>query len=192
MGNVHKLIMLLIKHMPLRRPSAFVCQSSPILRWMTGCSWNGITGKKWSTYSSVGISPIFGRGDFNQTGLTLLTMRNAARWGRQHIKTYAENVADQQDQQTPRHFRTHKMGRYPQSGRWRLMHAVGLGRKQAANLCDDQRVITVSVDGQRRTMKPGETLVLKPGREHLPAAASVSSLLGGKSVCSRLGNFDGK
>lgn len=33
-----------------------------------------------------------------------------------------------------------------------------------ANLCDDQRVITVSVDGQRRTMKPGETLVLKPGQ----------------------------
>ncbi len=34
------------------------------------------------------------------------------------------------------------------------MHAVGW----ANNLCDDQRVITVSVDGQRRTMK-----LVKPG-----------------------------
>ena len=50
-----------------------------------------------------------------------------------------------------------------------------------ANLCDDQRVITVSVDGQRRTMKPGETLVLKAGAGHLPAAASVIPLLGGKA-----------
>lgn len=64
------------------------------------------------------------------------------------------------------------------------MHAVGPANE--ANLCDDQRVITVSVDGQRRTMKHGETLVLKPGAGHLPATASVSSLLGGKSVCSRL------
>lgn len=31
------------------------------------------------------------------------------------------------------------------------MHAVGPANE--ANLCDDQRVITVSVDGQRRTMK---------------------------------------
>ncbi len=42
------------------------------------------------------------------------------------------------------------------------MHAVGWANE--ANLCDDQRVITVSVDGQRRTMKLGETLVLKPGQ----------------------------
>ena len=48
----------------------------------------------------------FGRGDFNQTGLTLLT-RSADALACSHPQP----------------------GRYPQSGRWRLMHAVGLGQR---------------------------------------------------------------
>ncbi len=59
-------------------------------------------------------------------------------------------------------------------------------------LCDDQRVITVSVDGQRRTMKPGETLVLKPGQGICLPPRLYHRFWAEKSVCSRLGNFDGK
>lgn len=52
----------------------------------------------------------FGRGDFNQTGLTLLTMRNGALGSAAYPKPYAEKMLQiQQDQQTPRHFHTHKM-----------------------------------------------------------------------------------
>ncbi len=52
----------------------------------------------------------FGRGDFNQTGLTLLTMRNGALGSAAYPKPYAEKMLQiQQDQQTPWHFHTHKM-----------------------------------------------------------------------------------
>lgn len=71
----------------------------------------------------------FGRGDFNQTGLTLLTMRNGALGSAAYPKPYAEKMLQiQQDQQTPWHSHPQN-GRYPQSGRWRLMHAVGLGQR---------------------------------------------------------------
>lgn len=44
----------------------------------------------------------FGRGDFNQTGLTLLTMRNGALGSAAYPKPYAEKMLQiQQDQQTP-------------------------------------------------------------------------------------------
>ncbi len=72
----------------------------------------------------------FGRGDFNQTGLTLLTMRNGALGSAAYPKPYAEKMLQiQQDQQTPLAFSHPQNGRYPQSGRWRLMHAVGLGQR---------------------------------------------------------------
>lgn len=71
----------------------------------------------------------FGRGDFNQTGLTLLTMRNGALGSAAYPKPYAEKMLQiQQDQQTLA-FSHPQNGRYPQSGRWRLMHAVGLGQR---------------------------------------------------------------
>ena len=105
----------------------------------------------------------FGRGDFNQTGLTLLTMRNGALGSAAYPKPYAEKMLhSQQDQQTPWHFHTHKMEDILNRGGGDL--CMRLAWANEANLCDDQRVITVSVDGQRRTMKPGETLVLKPGQ----------------------------
>lgn len=105
----------------------------------------------------------FGRGDFNQTGLTLLTMRNGALGSAAYPKPYAEKMLQiQQDQQTPWHFHTHKMEDILNRGGGDL--CMQLAWANEANLCDDQRVITVSVDGQWRTMKPGETLVLKPGQ----------------------------
>lgn len=56
---------------------------------------------------------------------------------------------------------------------------------------DARRIVEVSVDGQRRTVDAGETLVLKPG-QGVPAAALVSSLLGGEGVRAGLGNLDGQ
>ncbi len=71
----------------------------------------------------------FGRGDFNQTGLTLLTMRNGAL-GRRHI----------QNRMLRKCCRSNKISRLPgiftptkwkisSIGRWRLMHAVGPGQR---------------------------------------------------------------
>lgn len=52
----------------------------------------------------------FGRGDFSQTGLTLLTMRNGVLGSANYPKPYAEKMLQiQQDQQTPWHFHRYKM-----------------------------------------------------------------------------------
>ncbi|HGY3340067.1 TPA: D-lyxose/D-mannose family sugar isomerase, partial [Citrobacter freundii] len=51
----------------------------------------------------------FGRGDFAQTGLTLLTLRNGLMGSADYPKPYAEKMLQiQQDQQTPWHFHRHK------------------------------------------------------------------------------------
>lgn len=71
----------------------------------------------------------FGRGDFNQTGLTLLTMRNGAL-GRRHIQNRMLRKCCRSNKISKLLAFSHPQnGRYPQSGRWRLMHAVGLGQR---------------------------------------------------------------
>ena len=52
----------------------------------------------------------FGSGRFQETGLTLLTLRNGAPGDSRYPKPYAEKMLQiQQDQQTPWHFHYHKM-----------------------------------------------------------------------------------
>lgn len=48
--------------------TAFVARVLPILRWMTGCSGNGITGKEVVDLQLGWDITDFGRGDFSQTG----------------------------------------------------------------------------------------------------------------------------
>ncbi|TDQ17965.1 hypothetical protein EDF75_5198 [Raoultella sp. BIGb0149] len=105
----------------------------------------------------------FGRGDFGKIGLTLLTLRNGALNSSAYPKPYAEKMLQiQQEQQTPWHFHTHKMEDILNRGGGDLCMQLGWATDEA--LFDERLTVEVSVDGRRRTFKPGETLVLKPGQ----------------------------
>lgn len=68
----------------------------------------------------------------------------------------------QQDQQTPWHFHTHKMEDIVNRGGGDLCMQLAWATPDAQY--DGQRAVEVNVDGQRRSCKPGDTLVLKPGQ----------------------------
>lgn len=105
----------------------------------------------------------FGRGDFAQTGLTLLTLRNGLMGSADYPKPYAEKMLQiQQDQQTPWHFHRHKMEDIVNRGGGDL--CMQLAWATPDDGYDARRIVEVSVDGQRRTVDAGETLVLKPGQ----------------------------
>lgn len=105
----------------------------------------------------------FGRGDFGKIGLTLLTLRNGALNSSAYPKPYAEKMLQiQQEQQTPWHFHNHKMEDILNRGGGDLCMQLGWATDEA--LFDERRTVEVRVDGRRRTFKPGETLVLKPGQ----------------------------
>lgn len=105
----------------------------------------------------------FGRGDFSHTGLTLLTLRNGAVNSSRYPKPYAEKMLQiQQEQQTPWHFHHHKMEDILNRGGGDLCMQFAWATE--GDGYDNQRNIEVSVDGQRRRFRPGETLVLKPGQ----------------------------
>ena len=105
----------------------------------------------------------FGRGDFGKIGLTLLTLRNGALNSSAYPKPYAEKMLQiQQEQQTPWHFHRHKMEDILNRGGGDLCMQLGWATDEA--LFDERRAVEVCVDGRRRTFKPGETLVLKPGQ----------------------------
>lgn len=105
----------------------------------------------------------FGSGCFNETGLTLLTLRNGALSDARYPKPYAEKMLQiQQDQQTPWHFHYHKMEDILNRGGGHL--CMQLAWPTEDEQLDAQRSVSVAVDGCQRTLKPGDTLVLKPGQ----------------------------
>ena len=105
----------------------------------------------------------FGSGRFQETGLTLLTLRNGAPGDSRYPKPYAEKMLQiQQDQQTPWHFHYHKMEDILNRGGGRL--CLQLAWATEDERLDMQRSVSVAVDGRQRTLKPGETLVLNPGQ----------------------------
>ncbi|MFV0264582.1 MAG: D-lyxose/D-mannose family sugar isomerase [Kluyvera sp.] len=105
----------------------------------------------------------FGRGDFNQMGLTLLTLRNGSLRHVGYSKPYAEKMLQiQQYQQTPWHFHMYKMEDIVNRGGGDLCMQFVWSTPDGD--FDRQKRVEVSVDGRRRCIKPGETLVLKPGQ----------------------------
>ena len=78
-------------------------------------------------------------------------------------KPYAEKMLQiQQDQQTPWHFHRHKMEDIVNRGGGDL--CMQLAWATPDDGYDARRIVEVSVDGQRRSVDAGETLVLKPGQ----------------------------
>ena len=105
----------------------------------------------------------FGSGCFNETGLTLLTLRNGALSDARYPKPYAEKMLQiQQDQQTPWHFHYHKMEDILNRGGGHLCMQLAWATEDEQ--LDAQRSVSVAVDGCQRSLKPGDTLVLKPGQ----------------------------
>ena len=105
----------------------------------------------------------FGQGNYERLGLFLFTIRNGSvenlKTGQG--KTYAEKVLIAEvDQVTPMHFHWHKVEDIINRGGGRL--AIKLyNSTEDEKLADTE--VTVSIDGVRRTFKPGETVLLDVG-----------------------------
>jgi len=106
----------------------------------------------------------FARGDFNATGLFLFTIRNGNIQGGQKLKgkLYAEKIMVVEDSQvTPMHFHWKKMEDIINRGGGDLQ--IQLYNATAEEQLDEKNEVLVSIDGLRRTLRPGDTVRLTPG-----------------------------
>jgi D-lyxose ketol-isomerase len=105
----------------------------------------------------------FGSGDYAHTGLFIFTIRNGdpENLKKGGGKLYAEKIlVSDVNQVTPMHFHWRKVEDIINRGGGRLMI-------QVYNSTEDDRLadtdVTVSLDGVRRVVKAGDTVVLGPG-----------------------------
>lgn len=82
----------------------------------------------------------FGSGCFNETGLTLLTLRNGALSDARYPQTVCrENVADSAGSTNAMAFSLSQDGRHSESRRRPPLHAAGMGDGGGATGCSAQR-----------------------------------------------------
>jgi len=106
----------------------------------------------------------FGLGDFKRFGLFLFTIRNGNPRDIQTMagKLYAEKIMIVEDEQiTPMHFHSSKMEDIINRGGGTLN--IQLYNATPDDGLDNDRDVHVSVDGMRRTVKPGGIVQLEPG-----------------------------
>jgi hypothetical protein len=106
----------------------------------------------------------FGKGDFSSLGLFLFTIRNGNIQGLQTLKgkLYAEKIMVVEDGQvTPMHFHWKKMEDIINRGGGDLL--IQLYNSTTDEQLDEKHAVLVSVDGLRRTIKPGDIIRLTPG-----------------------------
>jgi D-lyxose ketol-isomerase len=102
----------------------------------------------------------FGSGDFHRRGLLLFTLRNGIA-GQRDGKPYAEKIMIVEEQQeTPMHFHWSKMEDIINRGGGELVLDL-YGSTEDQQLSSEP--ISVQVDGVRRTVKAGGSVVLRPG-----------------------------
>jgi D-lyxose ketol-isomerase len=115
----------------------------------------------------------YGRGDFDQVGLLLFTIRNGNLKNPRYAKPYAEKMLiSQVDQISPNHFHWFKMEDIINRGGGTLMLQLWNSTKEADL---DHTDVTVRIDGKMCTvpaggkvfLKPGESITLNPGQYHL-------------------------
>ena len=106
----------------------------------------------------------FGRGNFNALGLFLFTIRNgnSQNWQALKGKLYAEKIMIVEDGQvTPMHFHWSKMEDIINRGGGDLLIQLYLATTDEQ--LDTKNAVSVSVDGLRQTLEPGDTIQLAPG-----------------------------
>ncbi|HVI41251.1 MAG TPA: D-lyxose/D-mannose family sugar isomerase [Anaerovoracaceae bacterium] len=115
----------------------------------------------------------YGRGDFNQVGLLLFTIRNGNLKNPEYAKPYAEKMLiSQVDQISPNHFHWNKMEDIINRGGGTLLLQLWNSTKDG-ELADTD--VTVRIDGKVCTvpaggkvfLNPGESITLAPGQYHL-------------------------
>lgn len=115
----------------------------------------------------------YGRGDFDQVGLLLFTIRNGNLKNSNYAKPYAEKMLiSQVDQLSPNHFHWLKMEDIINRGGGTLMLQLWNSTKEGEL---DDTDVTVRIDGRICTvpaggkvfLKPGESITLNPGQYHL-------------------------
>ena len=115
----------------------------------------------------------YGRGDFDQVGLLLFTIRNGNLKNPNFAKPYAEKMLiSQVDQLSPNHFHWYKMEDIINRGGGTLMLQLWNSTKEGELENTD---VTVRIDGRTCTvpaggmvfLTPGESITLSPGQYHL-------------------------
>jgi D-lyxose ketol-isomerase len=105
----------------------------------------------------------FGKGDYEKYGLFLFTVRNGSpnNWKTMQGKLYAEKIMIVGvDQMTPMHFHWSKSEDIINRGGGKLVIQL-YNSTPDEGLADTD--VTVSMDGVRRVVKAGDTVVLSPG-----------------------------
>jgi len=106
----------------------------------------------------------FGKGNFEKDGLILFTLRNGTpkNWDTKQGKLYAEKlmIVDV-NQVTPYHFHWTKMEDIINRGGGRL--ALKLFNATPEETLDEERPVTVSIDGVQRTLPAGGIVELEQG-----------------------------
>jgi D-lyxose ketol-isomerase len=106
----------------------------------------------------------FGKGNFEQDGLVLFTLRNGHphNWSTKQGKLYAEKllIVDV-GQVTPYHFHWTKMEDIINRGGGKL--ALKLYNATSEETLDEERPVAISIDGVERTFPPGGIAELSPG-----------------------------
>jgi D-lyxose ketol-isomerase len=103
----------------------------------------------------------FGGNDFERLGLTIFTIRNGSYTDKRYAKPYAEKLLIvRENQVTPMHFHWKKREDIINRGGGELVMELH-NSTPAEGLAKDP--VSASIDGLRRTVKPGEKVILKPG-----------------------------
>ena len=103
----------------------------------------------------------FGTGNFDNTGLLVITLRNGIKNSEVYKKPYAEKCLIVQDNQvTPMHFHYYKTEDIINRGHSNVLIEL-------YNSADDERLadtmVTVNVDGRKFQVAAGTVVCLKPG-----------------------------
>ncbi|MGF7141828.1 hypothetical protein HNQ56_000238 [Anaerotaenia torta] len=103
----------------------------------------------------------FGRGDFDHTGLTLITIRNGNPADSRYEKTYAEKILiSREGQICPMHFHWNKMEDIINRGGGILMMQLYNSTENEELADTDVHIVS---DGVELTLKAGTVLELQPG-----------------------------
>ena len=105
----------------------------------------------------------YGMGDFDHLGLALITLRNGNVHDPKYTKTYAEKIIMcDEGQISPMHFHWNKMEDLINRGGNDIHMTLYNARRDDEQL-DTENDVMVFMDGLRKYVKPGTTVVLTPG-----------------------------